>query len=203
MRLLPISETLESAQGWIKSWGIAGPIVFGLIYVTATVLFVPGSVITFAGASMFGFWTGLITISISSTLGAGLAFLIARYVARSKVQQLAASNEKFHAIDEAISEGGWKVVGLLRLSPAVPFNLQNYLFGLTNIPFWQYLITSWIAMMPGTFLYVYIGNLAGAAATGESYSVWRWGLLIVGLLATLGVTIYVTRLAQAKLKKKT
>ena len=113
---------------------------------------------------------------------------------------MAENNRHFDAIDKAIEEGGWKVVGLLRLSPAIPFNVQNYLYGLTKVKFWPYVLTSWIAMMPGTFMYIYLGNVSGAALGGDQEkSVGQWVLLGVGLLATVAVTVYITKLAKSKL----
>lgn len=149
MRALPTKELTESLQAWLETLGIWGPVVFGLIYVIATVCFVPGLILTIAAGAIFGLLTGFITVSISSVVGAACAFMISRYLARSKIEAMANSNPKFGAIDEAIREGGWKIVGLLRLSPAIPFNLQNYLYGLTKINFWPYVWVSWIAMAPG------------------------------------------------------
>lgn len=204
MRALPLGVWQQWLQDWVGSLGAIGPVVFGLIYIVATVCLVPGSLLTLAGGAVFGLGVGFVTVSISSVIGAGLAFLIARYLARSKVERLAAANPKFKAIDQAISEGGWKIVALLRLSPAIPFNLQNYLYGLTDIRFWPYFITSWIAMIPGVFMYVYLGRIAGAAAGGErSRTAGEWALLVVGLLATVAVTVYITRLARQKLREVT
>jgi hypothetical protein len=135
-----------------------------------------------------------------------LSFLIARYVAREKVSRMARGNPKFGAIDRAIGEGGWKIVALLRLSPAIPFNLQNYLYGLTPIRFWPCVLTSAIFMMPGTLLYVYLGYVGGQgleAASGGGVSTQRWALIGIGLAATVGVTVYVTKLAQKALAKQT
>lgn len=116
---------------------------------------------------------------------------------------MAQSNRHFAAIDQAIAEGGWKIVALLRLSPAIPFNLQNYLYGLTPVAFWPYVLASWIAMLPGTFMYVYLGHLAGSAIAGDRQrSPLQWALLVVGLLATVAVTVYVTRLAKRKLNEQ-
>ncbi len=204
MRALPLSEMQEFVTGWIEGLGMMGPVVFALIYVVATVLLIPGSVITLAGGAIFGLGIGFVAVSVGSVAGAAAAFLIARYLARTRVEEMARSRPKFAAIDEAISEGGWKIVVLLRLSPAIPFNVQNYLYGLTDIKFWPYVIASWLAMAPGTFLYVYLGHVAGAAATaGGGRSVAQWGMLAVGLLATVVVTVYVTRLAKRKLDEKT
>ncbi len=202
MRSLPLAQLQSTFCTWIDSLGIWGPVVFGVIYIIATVCLIPGALVTLAGGAVFGLWIGFITVSLSSTIGAAIAFLIARYLARSKVEQVARSNERFGAIDEAISEGGWKIVGLLRLSPAIPFALQNYLYGLTDIKFVHYVLVSWIAMMPGTFLYVYLGYIGGIAATGsDDGTIWKWALLIVGLIATIVVTVYITRLARRKLEE--
>ncbi len=199
MRALPTKELTESLQAWIETLGIWGPVVFGLIYVVATVCFVPGLILTIAAGAIFGLLTGFITVSISSVIGAACAFMISRYLARSKIEAIARSNSKFGAIDEAIREGGWKIVGLLRLSPAIPYNLHNYLYGLPQVQFCPYGLVSWIAMAPGTILYVYLGHVAGLAASGEDASTARWALLGVGLLATIVVTFYITRLAKKKL----
>ncbi len=203
VRALPIEQAMEAIKGWTAGLGIWGPVVLGVLYVIATVLFVPGTILTLAAGGMFGLVVGTITVSIGSTLGASLAFLIARYVARDKVAARASRNRHYGAIDRAIGEGGWKIVALLRLSPAIPFNLQNYLYGLTPIRFWPYVLTSWLAMLPGTFLYVYLGHVAGAAVgAGRSRTAAEWAMLAVGLLATVVVTVYITRLARRRLQEQ-
>ncbi len=202
LRMLPIEQAMSALKNWIAELGFWGPVVFVLLYVVATILFVPGTILTFVAGAMFGLMRGTILVSAGSTIGAAFAFLIARYVAREKVVEMAKGNRRFDAIDRAIGEGGWKVVGLLRLSPAIPFNLQNYLYGLTPVRFWPYLATSWIAMLPGTFLYVYIGHVTGAVVGAErERSMLEWGMMVIGLLATVVVTVYVTRLAHRKLNE--
>lgn len=203
VRSLPIGHAMGAMKGWISGLGVWGPVVLVLVYIVATVLFVPGTILTLAAGAMFGLVVGMITVSIGSTLGASLAFLIARYVARDKIAAMAGRNRRFGAIDRAIGEGGWKIVALLRLSPALPFNLQNYLYGLMQIRFWPYVVTSWLAMLPGTFLYVYLGHVTGAAiGTDRSRTLGEWTLLAVGLLATAIVTVYITRLARRKLQEQ-
>jgi uncharacterized membrane protein YdjX (TVP38/TMEM64 family) len=96
---------------------------------------------------------------------------------------------------------------MLRLSPAVPFNFQNYLYGLTGIRFWPYLLASWLAMLPTTFLYVYLGDLGREglqAADGQERrprSNAEWAMLIVGLLATIALTLYLAHLARKTLRQ--
>ncbi len=186
-------------QSWIAALGPLGPLALGAIYVLGTVLLVPASVLTIAAGALFGIGLGTITVSAASTIGAALAFLIGRYLARGSVERAIQDRPKLKALDKAIDEGGWKIVAMLRLSPAVPFSLQNYFYGLTSIRFWPCVLTSWLAMLPGTFLYVYIGQAAGSVASGRGKSPMEWGLLVVGLLATVAVTAYLTRLARRRL----
>jgi uncharacterized membrane protein YdjX (TVP38/TMEM64 family) len=203
VRALPIGQAMEAMNGWIGGLGIWGPVVLALVYVVATVLFVPGTILTLAAGALFGLVVGTVTVSIGSTLGAALAFLIARYLARDKVAAMAGRHRNFGAIDKAIDEGGWKIVAMLRLSPAIPFNLQNYLYGLTPVRFWPCIVTSWVAMLPGTFLYVYLGHVTGAAVGADrARTPAEWVMLAVGLLATAAVTVYITRLARRKLQEQ-
>ncbi len=206
-RVLPVGRAIQSLETWLSAIGPAAPIVFGLIYILATVLLFPGSVLTIAAGMFFGLLWGTVTASLASTSGAAIAFLIGRYAARDAVARKVHQHPKTGAVDRAVTEGGWKIVALLRLSPAVPFNLQNYLYGITGIGFWQAVLTSWVAMLPGTFLYVYIGYVSreGLEAAGGTASVdyGRWGLLAVGLVATAALTVYLTKLARRKLAEQT
>jgi uncharacterized membrane protein YdjX (TVP38/TMEM64 family) len=205
-RLLPVGPALETLEGWIKDLGFWGPIVFGLIYAAAVVLVVPASTLTLIAGGIFGFWIALVMVSLSSTTGAALAFLISRYLARDRIVRMMTDSPRLHAIDQAINEGGWKIVALLRLSPAIPFNLQNYLYGVTGIPFWTCVLTSWVAMLPGTFLYVYLGYAAKVSvevsAGQQGKSPGEWAFLAVGLVATVVVTVYVTYLARKALRRQ-
>jgi len=199
VRLLPVDAFVEALEARVESLGLWGPGVFAAAYAVATVLFIPGSALTLAAGAVFGLVRGTITVSIGSTTGAALAFLIARYFARRRIEALTRSNPRFAAIDRAIGEQGWKIVALLRLSPLVPFNLSNYFYGLTAIRFWPYVLASWLAMLPGTFMYVYLGYIGREAAAGSGAGLGQWVLRIVGLLATVAVTVYVTRLARRAL----
>src|SRR5260370_39915545 len=114
---------------------------------------------------VFGLWDVFLAVSVGATFGASLAFLIARFIARDKIEAIAQRNEKFRNIDNAIGKQGAKLIFLLRLSPVIPFNLSNYFYGLTGVKFWPYVLASWIGMMPGTFLYVYIGAAGKAAVS--------------------------------------
>ena len=201
-RLLPVGEWLKSFQAWISGLGPWGGVLYGLAYVVAALLFVPGILLTLGAGYVFGLGWGVVIVSLASTTAAALAFLIARYVARDRVQRLARRNEKFAAIDRAVGENGWKVVGLLRLSPLVPFNVSNYLYGLTSVGLLPYVLASWVGMLPATFLYVYLGSAGKAAGERGSRSPWEWALLAAGLLATAAVTVLLTRVARRELRKK-
>ena len=208
VRILPTQEALRFVQTTVANLGGWGPLVFGLAYVVAGLLFVPGAALTLAAGALFGLLAGTITVSLASTTTAALAFLIARHGARRQVADLARRSPRFAAIDQAIGTGGWRIVALLRLSPAVPFSLGNYLYGITAVRFWPYVLASWAFMLPGTFLYVYIGHLgvtgvAAAADRSSAASFGRIALLIVGLAATVSVTAYVTRLARRALANRT
>ena len=206
VRALPFDALIRSLQNWIEGLGFWGPVAFAGLYAVWAVLFLPGAALTLAGGAVFGLATGTATVLVGATAGAALSFLIARYFARDRVEKIARSNRKFAAIDRAIAKGGWRIVAMLRLSPAMPFNLQNYLYGVTAIRFWPCVLTSMLFMLPGTFLYVYLGHVAGeglaaASGGGAERPLGQWVLLGIGLLATVAVTIYVTKLAQKALNE--
>lgn len=203
MRTLPTQGVLESAQGWVDSLGMWGPLVFGVTYVVAVLLFIPGSILTLVAGAVYGLIWGTVIVSLASTTAAALAFLIARYLARDKVRRRVEQTPKLVAVDEAIGDQGWKIVALLRLSPAVPFSLQNYLYGVTAIRFWPCVVASWVAMLPGTFLYVYLGSLGKTAAAGEETSTAEWIARGVGLAAAIAVTVYIARLARNAIERRT
>ncbi len=200
-RLLPVAEWLETVKGTVADLGVWGPIAYGGIYIVAALAFVPGSLITAAAGAVFGLGLGAAVVSIASTLSAAIAFPLARTLFRSRVQELADSSKSFGAIDRAIEDGGWKIVGLLRLSPVVPFSALNYLLGLTNVRYIPSVLISWVAMFPGTLLYVYFGTLGESLGAGAEKDWKEWTVLGAGLVATLVVTVTLTRMARARMKE--
>ncbi len=208
IRALPVDRLIDMVKLKADGLGFWGPIALGAAYVIAALAFFPGSALTLAAGAVFGLVWGTVTVSVAASTSAALAFLIARYLARDKVARQAQRFPKFQAIDRAIGNGGWKIIAMLRLSPAVPFSLGNYLFGLTSIRFWPYVLASWLFMLPGTFMYVYLGHigtegLRSAAGAQRGKTLGEWALLGVGLLATVAVTVYVTRLARKALREQT
>ena len=206
-QFLPVQQWLRSFNDWVGQMGVTGIFIFIGVYVVATVLLAPGAILTIGAGFAFGLSKGFLAVSAGSTLGAALAFLVARFIARDKVEAIAERNDKFRNVDSAIGKQGAKLIFLLRLSPVIPFNLSNYLYGLTGVKFWPYVLASWIGMMPGTFLYVYIGTASqaaiSAAAGGEAVQHgWQyWTFISIGLAATVIVTIWVTKIARDALKK--
>jgi uncharacterized membrane protein YdjX (TVP38/TMEM64 family) len=196
---------LQDALTWIQNLGATGAIVFITLYILAAVLWIPGTLLTLGAGAVYGVILGSIYVAIGATLGAIAAFLAGRYLARDWVAKRIEGNAKFKAIDEAVAKEGLKIVTLTRLSPAFPFTLLNYAFGVTQVSLKDYAIGC-IGMIPGIAMYVYIGSLAGSLATlgktplSQEAQLAQWALQIVGLIATVAVTIYVTRIARKALQ---
>lgn len=201
-----IQQTLGTALTWIDDLGSWGPLFFVLTYIAATVLFVPGFILTLGAGILFGVLLGTVTVSVAATLGATAAFIIGRYFAREWVEEKISAHSGFAAVDKAVAGEGWKIVLLTRLSPIFPFNLLNYAFGLTNISLPGYFLASWIGMLPGTLMYVYLGSLIGNLALigteQRSRTLMEWIFYGMGLAVALIVTIYATRLARKALQEK-
>lgn len=181
-------------------------VAFVAIYVAATVSLVPGIVLTAAAGLLYGPILGTALVSPASVIGATLAFLIGRTIGRGWIARRVASHAKFAALDAAIGRSGLRLVTLVRLSPVVPFSVLNYALGLTTIRLRDYVIGSFVGMLPGTFLYVYLGSLGAAAgalgepAGGDSV-LQRW-LYWLGLLATVVVVVLLTRIAKRALNQE-
>ncbi len=191
---------------WVDTLGFWGPLVFILGYAAATVGFIPGSILTLAAGAIFGLARGTLYVFIGATLGSTLAFLVARYFARGAIERRLENSPKFAVIDNAVANEGLKIVFLLRLSPVFPYDLLNYALGLTRVSLRDY-VTAAVGMIPGTFLYVYYGKAIGSlAAVAGGAEVERgagyWVVLGIGLLATLVVTTFATRIARRALSQE-
>jgi uncharacterized membrane protein YdjX (TVP38/TMEM64 family) len=200
-----LTSRLQRFLKWVDGLGDCGPVVLAAFYVPACLLFIPGSLVTLGAGALFGVVRGTIAVSVGSTLGASAAFWAGRTLARGLIEDKVAHNPKFRAIDQAVAAEGFKIVLLTRLSPVFPFNLLNYAFGLTKVRFRDYLLASWIGMLPGTVMYVYLGSavkdLADLATGHVEGGPARKALFFVGLAATVVVTVYVTRVAKRSLQK--
>ncbi|MEA5598924.1 TVP38/TMEM64 family protein [Rivularia sp. UHCC 0363] len=200
-------EWLKNALEWINNQGAVGGIAFILLYIVATVAFLPGSILTLGAGVVFDVFLGSVYVFIGATIGAIAAFLVGRYLARGWVVKKISGNKKFAAVDNAVGREGLKIVLLTRLSPVFPFNLLNYAYGVTGVSLKDYILGT-IGILPGTIMYVYLGSLAGNIATigtGEQTSnpTVVWTIRIIGFIATAAVTLYVTKIAKKALDEET
>jgi uncharacterized membrane protein YdjX (TVP38/TMEM64 family) len=203
--VFPVKDSLAAFLDWVHGIGPLGPVVLALAYIPASLLFIPGSFLTLGAGFAFGPVWGTIAVSAGSVMGATAAYLTGRLLVRDMIERRVAKSAKFGAIDRAVAEQGFKIVLLTRLSPIFPFNLLNYAYGLTRVRLRDYVLASWIGMLPGTLMYVYLGsavkNLADLAAGRIERSTGQTVLFFVGLVATIVVTIFVTRIARQALDK--
>ena len=169
-------------EAWINDAGVLAPIVFMLIYALATVLFLPGSVITLAGGALFGPVLGTFYNLTGATLGAVLAFLISRYLASDWIADK--TGGRVRQLINGVEGEGWRFVAFVRLVPLFPFNLLNYALGLTKIRLLHYLIASYVFMLPGTIAYTYLGY-AGREAIGGGEGLIQKILIALALLAVV------------------
>jgi uncharacterized membrane protein YdjX (TVP38/TMEM64 family) len=199
------NDAMIQGLEWIDSLGAWGPFLFVLVYIVGCVLFVPGSLLTIGAGMIFGLLVGTVTVSIGSTLGAGAAFLLARSVVREWVVKATKTMPRFRAVDEAVGREGFNVVLLTRLSPLFPFNLLNFAYGITSVSFRDYFLASWIGMLPGAVLYVYIGtavtSFAELAGGRKQVGAGQQALFVVGLIATAVLVAIITRMARKSLSQ--
>lgn len=167
---------------WVEGFGVAGPLIFMLIYALATVLFLPGSVLTLAGGAIFGPLWGTLYNLTGATVGATLAFLVARYLAADWAEQKSGGRVK--QIKDGVEAEGWRFVAFVRLVPLFPFNLLNYALGLTRIKLSHYIITSYLGMLPGAIAYTWLGY-AGREAVAGGEGLIQKVLLAAALLAVV------------------
>ena len=181
-------------------------LLWSLLEFMLSLPFFPASILTLGAGIVFGVIQGSIFVFVGATIGASLAFLVGRYGARGWVEKRIEENPKFKAIDQAVAEEGIKIVLLTRLSPIFPFNLLNYAYGLTKVTFRDYVIGT-LGILPGTIMYVYVGSLAKDLATLGSEEVTtpseiQWAIRIIGFVATVAVTLYVTKIARKALAER-
>ena len=203
-----LQEIWKNGLTLVENLGIWGSLLYILIYNVATLLFVPGSLLTMKGGCLFGPVWGFIYVLIAAIVGSIWAFILGRYLSRDWVYKKFGKNPKFQAINKAVEKEGWKIVFLTRLSPLFPFNLLNYIFGITNVSLKDYIIGS-IGMIPGTIMYVYIGSLATDLSTitmsnypsNTETQMFQWIIRIIGLIATVALTVYINKIAKQALNK--
>jgi uncharacterized membrane protein YdjX (TVP38/TMEM64 family) len=203
--LLPVKAPLARFLTWSQGLGSWTPVLVAAMYIPAALFFVPGSLLSLGAGFVCGIPRGTVAVSLGSVTGASTAFFVGRGLARSWIESKVAKNEKFRAVDQALAKEGFRIVLLARLSPILPFNVLNYAFGATRVSFRAFFFGSWIGMLPGTFMYVYLGSavkdladiLTGKVQGGVGQKI----LFGAGLLATVIVTIFVTHVARRALRE--
>ncbi len=174
--------TAEALEARIASLGVWAPVGFVLLYAIATVVMVPGSIFDLIGGALFGPYFGCALNLAGGSLGAALAFLVARYIARDWVEVRA--GRRTRGIVNSVDADGWQFVAFVRLVPIFPYNVMNYLLGLTHIPFPQYIVATLVFMAPSTVVYTWIGVAGREALAGDTNNL-RYALLALGLLAVM------------------
>lgn len=189
---LPVGSWMRDLGRDIESMGWTGTLIFGLIYVLATVCLLPCAPLTFAGGVIYGFWA-LPLVLVSSWTGASLAFVVARFLAKDRVDRLVEKRPQTRALKEVVEREGLKFMILLRISPIVPFNLNNYFLGTAPVTFGDYLAATAIGSIPGTMVYIYLGTLG--RDPGEPGPL-KWALLALGVASTYALTRFVLKRTQ-------
>ncbi|WP_421863960.1 TVP38/TMEM64 family protein [Parvibaculum sp.] len=198
--LLPVGQWLATFQAWVHGQGAAGWVIYALVYAACVVLFVPASILTLGAGAIYGVGVGVLVVLAGATLGAALAFLLARTLLRERVEHMTRDNARFRALDRAIAKEGAKIVFLVRLAPIFPFTYINYAFGLTGVPTPGYVLASFFGMIPGTFAYVYLGSAAASAASGGAGGA-RTVVQVLGAVAAIAVTVFVARIATRAIRE--
>ncbi len=183
--------TISTLPELIKSYGIWAPIIFMLVYIVSVVAFLPGAILTIVGGLLFGPWLGTALSIVSATLGASVAFILARYFAKDWVRSK--MGDRLNVLINGVEKQGWRFVAIIRLVPLFPFNLINYAFGLTNVGLLEYALASFICMLPGTFAYTYLGSLGLAAIEGEPRQVITKLFIAIGLLVLVAIIRWLIR----------
>jgi uncharacterized membrane protein YdjX (TVP38/TMEM64 family) len=200
-----VQKYLPDLLNFIGRIGIWGKIIFVVIYIVATVCFIPGSALTLGGGFLFGLYWGIFLVWLGATTGCILAFLLGRSALRSWIEKKVDQYPTFKAVDGAIAAQGWKIVLLLRLAPILPFNLLNYALALTKVSLLQYSLASAVGMLPGTALYVYIGSLAKdlseAASGGLINPTQKIIIWVVSGVVIIVVVVFVSIIAKRAINK--
>ncbi len=186
---------VAALQAWVEAAGWAGPLLFTALYAMATVLFLPGAVITLAGGALFGPLWGTLWNLTGATVGAALAFLIARYLGADWVARRA--GPRMQRLNDGVATEGWRFVAFVRLVPLFPFNLLNYALGLTRISFLTYLLATWVFMLPGAFAYTWLGHARREALSGGDGLI-RNLTIALSLLAAVAFLPRIVRKLRAK-----
>lgn len=201
--VLPLGEWLLDFTRWIRGLGTVGWLVFAGFFVLAVMAVVPASILYLAAGLLYDIAGGFVISFVAASLGSAICFLIARYGARERVRRMVEQRAEFEAVDKAVGDEGWRVVLLLRLAPLVPGNTQGWLFGITDVPFWHFILPTMVGIVPWALLFVALGAASGVAfANGDSaLGPWQWALMGVGVVLFGLIVRLVARRARARLER--
>lgn len=203
-RQLPSVDLVLGFVEWVRHQGAWGTLAVGSIYVPVAVLMIPSTLLTLGSGFALGLWRGAIAVSLGSTLGAAVAFLIGRTLGRHWVERTLAQQPRFRSLDRAVARDGFKIILLLRLSPFFPYNVMNYVLGLSQVSFGRYVLATWLGLLPTSLFYVYVGsaaqNLASLASGEGEAPPGQSAMFAVGLVTAGIATFLVTRIAHRALK---
>ncbi len=185
----------ENLKNLLENYGFYAPFIFIFIYAIATVLFLPGLILTILAGALFGPFFGTVYAISGATLGATLAFLNARYISYGKIEKMI-EGSKLEFIKKSVEEEGWKFVAFTRLVPLFPFNLLNYSFGLTKIKLSEYIWSSFLFMIPGTLGYVYLGFTGTEIVTGGENIIQTILILIAILVTVMYLPHYIKKVSK-------
>ncbi|MEE2636323.1 MAG: VTT domain-containing protein [Acidobacteriota bacterium] len=197
--ILNLDVFLDTIRSWADTNGRIGMVGFGAAYVFLALLFVPGAALTVVAGAVYGIGWGLVVVGIATSVADAAAFLLGRYVARGAVLGLMKRYPRFQLVDRVMRQGGWRIVALVRLNPALPYGASNYLFGVTSVPFVTFLAASAVFTLPGAAAYLYLGYVGVETLGGSTRQPVEWLLLVLGLVVTLVAIGYVATLAKQAL----
>ena len=203
--VLDVRQHLTLIIELISGLGFAGKLIYGLVYAVAVIFFVPASILTLGAGALFGLGVGVAVVGISATLGACGAFVVGRYFMRDWINTQVSKYPKFQTVYDAIGREGGKIIFFLRLSPLFPFSISNYLYALTSVKFWPYTLATFLGILPGTTMYIYFGTLLGSLADldkARDRAPIELVLYAIGLVATVFITIYATRVARKAMQNR-
>lgn len=196
-RVLPVADWLRQFQAYVRGLGVAGYILYAVVYALCVVLLIPASVLTLGAGAIFGWTAGSLVVIVGATAGATLAFILAQTVLRKRVEAMIAANPKLSAVDKAIAREGTKLMLLMRLSGFPPFTWINYALGLTGVRVLPYVLTTFFGIIPGVAAFTYAGAAGAAVATGRGNRI----ALIVTALGAVLVSIYIARIAAKAIRR--
>lgn len=193
---MPLIRWLESVADPLRRMGWLGVALYALVYVVASMLCIPTAPLTLAGGYIFGTVMGTVAVHGGGTIAAAAGFIVGRHLGRRRAAEWLRQSKRFHYLDDAIAHEGWKIIGLLRLQ-AIPFGASNYLYGMTKIDFWHYLLATFVAMLPGHIIYTHIGFVGGRHLSGRG-AIGPLELIapLLGVVSMITVTVVLTRIVK-------